>query len=161
MKYLISTKNLKDTNYEYIVSNLHFSIYSKASQIPEKGTYYYNVYELIENIYKHGLSFYHYSLLQEGKENFFIEKTELAQFVESIKNTIKKELARRDDENRPYLKHTIRKIFEGEEIKLNNKDDSDDIRIVGLISFLNMLQDAYEKNEKVYFCVYTPPPSDW
>ncbi len=134
--------------------------YSNKKQIPEEGTYYYRVYLLIENIYRQGLSEEKYQLLKEEKDNFYIEGEEIIHLAETVKETIKKELRWREEQRRPYLKYTITKNFEEKKIILNVKEDIDDIRIVRFLSYLEMLEDAYQKGEKLYFCRYTPPPSE-
>lgn len=71
-----------------------------------------------------------------------------------MEKTIKEKLQRREQEQRPYLKHTIIEIFEGKQIVLNNRDDNEDIRLGQIIRYHNMLVDAFENEERIYFCRY-------
>ncbi|MCU0439110.1 MAG: hypothetical protein MUC49_14525 [Raineya sp.] len=161
MYYTISNQSLLLTSYENLINTSFFRTYNPKKKKPEQGTYYYRVYELMENIYKNGLSEYHYNLLQKGEEDFFIEGSEILKMIDSLKTAIKSELRWRKEAQRPYLKHTLCFSFEGEDLYLNVKDDIDDIRIGQLIGYSKNLEKSYLNNEKIYFCRYEPPPSDW
>jgi hypothetical protein len=155
--FTISTKILDSINSQIWGNRkIIFSTYSYNSNIPEEDTYYYRMYWVSENVYINGLSPTNYKNLQE-KQNIILSNNEILLLIESLRNTIKKELRWRSEQKRPYLTHTLQVFFESEEIYLNNKYDNGDILIIQFIQYLDNLQAAYDNGEKLYFCWHELP----